>query len=197
MPCKKHTEKVTTLPLELKKIYKIAIRTAPKPLGHAKSTPKKCLTLPLESIKEDIQNRYTAAPRACKKPSLRDRCLQIPRTAAGFEPMPCKKHTEKVTTLPLESIKEDIQNRNTNSTKTIGRHPKSTPKKCLTLPLEAVKEDIQNRYTNSTKTIGRHPFQIPRTAAGFELMPCKKHTEKVPNVTFGIHYMQKAQRKNA
>ena len=47
-------------------------------------------------FKEDIQNRYTAAPRACKKPSLRDRPLQIPRTAAGFEPMPCKKHTEKV-----------------------------------------------------------------------------------------------------
>ena len=35
--------------------------------------------------------------------------LRNTRTAAGFEPMPCKKHTEKVTTLPLESIKEDIQ----------------------------------------------------------------------------------------
>ena len=126
-------------------------------------------------MKEDIQNRYTAAPRACKKPSLRDRCLQIPRTAAGFEPMRHAKSTpkrwqrylwnplKKIYKIAIRTAPKPLDDTPSKSLEqqqdSSPCHAKSTPKKCLTLPLESIKEDlkiakdIQNRYTNSTKTI--------------------------------------------
>ena len=143
---------------------------------HSKSTPKKCRTLPLESIKEDIQNRYTAAARAYHQHSSIEKRLRRSETVATKRSSRWLSGTQNHWTTPLPNP--------SNSSRIRAHAMQKAPKKCLTLPLESIKEDLQNRYTNSTKTIGRHPFQIPRTAAGCH---AKSTPKKCLNVTFGIH----------
>ena len=72
---------------------------------------------------------------------------------------------------------------------------KPGPTKCFPLPLEPINTSAFVRHPScgrSSETIGASPLKAgsetpEQQHAGFEPMPSKTHTEKVPNVTFGIH----------
>ena len=104
---------------------------------HAKSTPKKCLTLPLESIKE-VQS------------SLSRNASVTLEQQQNSNPRHAESTPKKCLTLPLKAIKEDTKPLDDAPSKTAEqqqdsspRHAKTTPKKCLTLPLESIKENTK------------------------------------------------------
>ena len=79
MPRKKHTEKVPNVTFgihykeDTKPLDDAPSKTAEQQQDssprHAKTTPKKCLTLPLESIKEDTKQPLAERPRELESPA--------------------------------------------------------------------------------------------------------------------------------
>ena len=120
--------------------------------------------------------------------------FETPEQQQDSSPCQAKRSPTKCFPLLLEPIKNSSFVRHPRceaGSQTIGARPLEA--KCFPLPLEPIKNSafVQHppRLVPTPKSFGGR-FRNTRTAAGFEPMPSKTHTEKVPNVTFGIHFKE-------
>ena len=132
-----------------------------------------------------FRNTRTPAGRTMAAQILVSVRFEKTETPARFEPMPSKKHadrmlhvtfgTHKKQSFGSETTERQQESSPCQAKNTPKGQAKNTPKECLTWPLEPIKNNALVRFHNT------------QTPASVEPMPSKKHADRMLHATLGTY----------
>ena len=177
-------------------------RNTSKIRAHAKqkNTQTECFTSPLEPIKNKAsvpkhpnasssrasakqKNRSKRGFRTMAAQSLVSVRFEKTETPASFEPMPSKKHADRMLHVTFGTHKKQ----------SVGAE---TPERQQQSSLCQAKNRSKRGFrTMAAQSLVSVRFEKTETPARFEPMPSKKHADRMLHVTFGTHKKQSFERQ--